>query len=84
MGVQILRGVYSEGLPAGAVWATAGAPWGSVPPVGAVEGESGRGGTFAGRSRVHHAVDSGEVRGIAGGGLHQGKERDPSGTGVAA
>ena len=27
-------------------------------------------------------VDSAEVRGVAGGGVHQGQERDPSGAGV--
>jgi len=44
--------------------------------------EPGRGRAFDGGSRAHDAVDSAEVRGIAGGGIHQGEECDPLGAGV--
>jgi hypothetical protein len=82
VGVQIPRSVHPERSSQGAVRAPAAAPWRSVPGIGATEGESGRGRAHDNGSRAHDAVDSAEVRGIARGGVCQGQERDPSGTGV--
>lgn len=46
------------------------------------KGEPSRRSTPDARPRAHVAGDTAEVRGIAGGGVHQGEERDSSGPGV--
>ena len=67
-----------------AVWRIAAPPWGSVQEAGRAEGEPDRGGTFDARPRAHDDRDPAEIRGVAGGGIHQGQERDPHGAGLLA
>ena len=84
LGVRFPRAtrLHPEASQKDAVRGAAAAPWRGVPPVGAAEGESDRGRALDGRSRAHDDVDSAEVCGVAGGGVHQGQECDPSGAGV--
>ena len=52
-----------------------------VPQARAAEGIEGRGRAPDARSRAHAAIDPAEIRSVAGGGFHQGQERDPHGQG---
>src|SRR5437588_10675642 len=54
---------------------------GEVPHAGGAEGESDRRRAFATGSRRHDDRDSTEVRGVPGGGFHQGQECDSFGPG---
>ena len=62
-----------------AVWRTAASPRGSVQETGRAKGEPDRGGTLDARPRAHDDRDPSEIRGVAGGGIHQGQERHPHG-----
>ena len=55
---------------------------GYLPQAGPAKGEPSRGGAFDAGSRAHDAVGTAEVSSIAGGGVHQGQERDPFGPGL--
>src|SRR5713101_10071690 len=76
MGMQISRGLYPQRAAQSALRAPARRLGRSMPRVGPPEGEQSGGGASAPGSRPHVALDSAEVRGVAGGGVSQGEECD--------
>src|SRR5215813_2778036 len=74
MGMQIPCRVYPQRAAQSAVRPTARRLGRGVPGAGPTEGEQGGGGASAPGSRPHVALDSAEVRGVAGGGVSQGEE----------
>lgn len=82
MGLQISRGLHPEMSKEDAVLPATPAPWRGVPQAGGAEGMQGGRGTFDARPRAHDAIDTTKVRGLAGGGVHQGQECDSPCKGV--
>lgn len=82
MGLQVPRGVHTEMSKKDAVRGVEKAPWRGVSGTGASKGKSDRRRAFDAGPRAHDAIDTAEILCVAGGGVHQGKERDPSGQGV--
>jgi len=76
MGMQIPCGVHSEVSAQKDIWVIAARAWRGVPRLGSAERERSVGGAFDGRSRAHAHIDTAEVCGIAGDGIHQRQERD--------
>ena len=73
VGLQVPRGLHPEVPAQDAVWRNCGGTWGGVPRAGESRRRAGlRRGTDGG-SRAHDDLDPAEVRGVAGGGIHQGK-----------
>jgi len=82
VGVQIPRNLHSQVPQEDAVRGTAQAPGGGVSQVSFAKGKQDRRGSSYARSRAYVDFDPTEIRGVTGGWIHQGKERDPSGQGV--
>src|ERR1017187_8610406 len=80
MGVQVPCCFYSEMPQKGALWKTAAAFGRGIPKIGRTEGMSRRRGPSSRRPCTHHDLDSAQVCGVVRGGIHQGQERDPSGS----
>ena len=62
--------------------ASCGVTSGSVQETRCAKGEPDRGGTLDARPRAHDDRDPAEIRGVAGGRIHQGQERNPYGAGL--
>src|SRR4030095_3344761 len=82
MGLQIPRDLHSQMSQEDAVCPTAASSWGGVPQAGSTEGQSDRRGPSDAGSRAHDDIDPTKIRGVSGGGVHQGKECDPLGPGL--
>lgn len=82
MGLQVPRGVHTEMSKKDAVPGAAKAPGGGVSDIGESKREPDRRGASDAGPCAHDAIDTAEIRGVAGGGIHQGQERDPSGQGI--
>src|SRR5215470_10684630 len=82
MGLQIPRGVHPEVPEKSALREAAGAFGRSVPAIGRAAGEQDRRGTSDERSRTHDDLDTSEVFGITGSGIHQRQECDSPCAGV--
>src|SRR5580693_476393 len=82
MDLQISCGLHSEMWAQGAVSGTAPTSGRGVPKARPTEGIEGRGRASDGRPCPHAAVDSAEIRGVAGRRVYQGQERDPLGAGL--
>src|SRR6516225_9006996 len=80
MGVQIPCGIYRQVSAQVVVRATAPTSGRGVPPLGRAERKSGTGRALDVGPRAHAFVDSAEVRGVGGGGLHQRQECDSLGS----
>ena len=82
VGVQIPRNLHSEAPQEDVVCGAAQTPGGVVSQVSFAKGKPDRGRSPYARSRAYVDFDPTEIRGVTGGWIHQGKERDPSGQGV--
>ena len=74
--MQVPCGIYPEVSAQGDVRVDTPRAWADHGGVGPIERERGGGGASEGGSRAHDVVDTAEVFGLRGGGLHQGEERD--------
>ena len=76
MGMQVSCGVHPEVSAQSDVWVDTQRVRIDHSGVGTAQREQSRGGASDGRPCAHDAVDSTEVLGVRGGGVHQGEERD--------
>src|SRR5262245_66368937 len=81
-GLQISRGLHSEVPQEDLVRGVATPSRGNLSPACDAEGVPDRGGASDARSRAHDDLDPSQIRGLSGRGVHQGQERDPSGSGL--
>src|SRR5215467_13324363 len=82
MGVQIPRRVHSQVPEKDPVCTTSTASGGGVPQAGRTKGKQDRGGAPSSGPRAHDDFHPAEIRGVAGGRVHQGQECDPLGPGI--
>ena len=75
--MQISCGIYPEIPTKGALGFAPQAPGRTAPGVGEAQGERNRGRAPDGRPCAYADLDSAEILGIAGDGVHEGEERHP-------